>query len=60
MNFREDLEIKLQKVNLAKQEVFEDLHISEQEKQKMINKLTELKAAIISKSMELNIDLEAA
>ena len=60
MNYREDLEFKLQKVNLAKQEVFEDLHLSEQEKQKIINKLTELKEAIISRSMELHIDLEAA
>ena len=60
MNYREDLEIKLQKVNLAIQEVIEDLYLSEHEKQKIITKLAELKKAIFFKSMELKIDLEAA
>ena len=60
MNHREDLEIKLQKVTLAIQEVVEDVYITDQEKQRMISKLIDLKDAIISKGMELNIDLEAA
>ena len=36
MNYREDLEIKLQKVTLAMQEVVEDVYKTEQEKQKII------------------------
>ncbi len=60
MNYREDLEIKLQKVTLAIQEVVEDVYITDQEKQRMISKLIDFKNAIISKSMELNIELEAA
>ncbi len=60
MNHREDLEIKLQKVTLAIQEVVEDVGIADQEKQRMIAKLIDFKDAIISKGMELNIELEAA
>ena len=60
MNYREDLEIKLQKVTLAMQEVVEDVYITDQEKQRMIAKLIDFKDAIISKGMELNIELEAA
>ena len=60
MNYREDLEIKLQKVTLAIQEVVEDVYKTEQEKQKIIGKLIDLKEAIISKGIELNIELEAA
>ena len=60
MNYREDLEIKLQKVTLAMQEVFEDIYKTDQEKQRIIAKLIEFKEAIISKSIELNIQLEAA
>ena len=60
MNHREDLEIKLQKVTLAIQEVIEDAGISDQEKQIMIAKLIDFKDSIISKGMELNIELEAA
>ena len=60
MNHREDLEIKLQKVTLAIQEVVEDVYITDQEKQRMIAKLIDFKNAIISKGMELNIELEAA
>ena len=41
MNYREDLEIKLQKVTLAIQEVVEDVYIADQEKQRMIAKLIE-------------------
>ena len=60
MNYREDLEIKLQKVTLAMQEVIEDVYKTDQEKQRIISKLIEFKEAIISKSIELNIELEAA
>ena len=60
MNYREDLEIKLQKVTLAIQEVVEDVYKTEQEKQKIIGKLIDLKEAIILKGIELNIELEAA
>ncbi|WP_288261569.1 hypothetical protein [uncultured Prochlorococcus sp.] len=60
MNYREDLEIKLQKVTLAMQEVVEDIYITDQEKQRIIGKLIDFKQAIISKGIELNIELEAA
>ena len=60
MNHREDLEIKLQKVTLAMQEVVEDTYKTDQEKQRIINKLIDFKEAIISKGIELNIELEAA
>ena len=60
MNYREDLEIKLQKVTLAMQEVVEDIYITDQEKQIIIDKLIDFKQAIISKGIELNIELEAA
>ena len=60
MNYREDLEIKLQKVTLAMQEVVEDIHITDPQKQRIISKLIEFKEAIISKGIELNIELEAA
>jgi len=60
MNYREDLEIKLQKVTLAMQEVLEDVYISDKEKQRITAKLIDFKDAIISKGMELNIELEAA
>jgi len=60
MNHREDLEIKLQKVTLAMQEVVEDLYKTDQEKQRIIDKLIDFKEAIINKGIELNIELEAA
>ena len=60
MNYREDLEIKLQKVTLAMQEVVEDIHKTDPEKQRIISKLIEIKEAIISRGIELNIELEAA
>ena len=60
MNYREDLEIKLQKVTLATREVVEDVYKTEQEKQKIIGNMIEFKEAIISKGIELHIDLEAA
>ena len=60
MNYREDLEIKLQKVTLAMQEVVEDINKTNPEKQRIISQLFEFKEAIISKGIELNIELEAA
>ena len=60
MNYREDLEIKLQKVTLAMQEVVEDIYKTDNEKQKIISKLIEFKQSIISKGIELNFELEAA
>ena len=60
MNYREDLEIKLQKVTLAMQEVVEDVYKTEKEKQKIIGKLIDFKEAIILKGIELHIELEAA
>ena len=60
MNYREDLEIKLQKVTLAIQEVLEDVYKTEHEKQKIISKLIYFKEAIILKGIELHIELEAA
>ena len=60
MNHREDLEIKLQKVTLAMQEVVEDIYITDHEKQRIIDKLIDFKKAIVSKGIELNIELEAA
>ena len=60
MNYREDLEIKLQKVTLAIQEVVEDIYKTDQEKERIISKLVEFKEAIISKGIELNIDLKTA
>jgi len=60
MNYREELEIKLQKVTLAMQEVVDDIHKTDPGKQRIISKLIEFKEAIISKGIELNIELEAA
>ena len=51
MNYREDLEIKLQKVTLAMQEVVDDIHKTDPEKQRIISKLIEFKEAIISKGI---------
>ena len=60
MNYREDLEIQLQKATLAIQEVMEDISITEEERQERIEKLINFKEAIIYKGKELRIDLEAA
>ena len=60
MNYREDLEIKPQKVTLAMQAVVEDVYKTEEEKQKIIGKLIDFKEAIILKGIELNIELESA
>ena len=57
MNYREDLEIKLQKVTLAMQEVVDDIHKTDTDKQRIISKLIEFKEAILLKGIELNIEL---
>ena len=59
MNYREDLELNLQKVTLAIQEVAEGICESDQARQKMLAKLYDFKKAIIAKSIELNIELGA-
>ena len=53
MNYREDLEIKLQKVTLAMQEIVEDINKTDQEKLRIISKLIEFKEVIISKGSNL-------
>ena len=60
MNYREDLEIKLKKLTLEMQEVVNDIHKTDPEKQRNISKLIEFKGAIISKGIELNFELQAA
>ena len=60
MNYREDLEIKLQKVALAMQEVAEDIYKTDHEKQRIISKLIKFKEEIILKGIKLIIELEAA
>ena len=60
MNYREDLEFKLQKVKLAMQEVVEDIYKTDHEKQIIISKLIKFKEAIILKGIELHLELEAA
>ena len=60
MNHREDLEIKLQKITLAIQEVSEDAQITDLEKQRILAKLVHIKRAILSKSIQLNIELKVA
>tara|TARA_B100001769_G_C21812665_1_gene442061 strand:+ start:455 stop:637 length:183 start_codon:yes stop_codon:yes gene_type:complete len=60
MNHREDLEFQLQQVTLAIQEVFENVYITEKERQERISKLVNFKEAIIHKGRKLRIDLDAA
>ena len=57
MNYREDLEIKLQKVTLAMQEVVDDIHKTDPEKQRIISKLIEFKEAIIQVGKVANLRL---
>ena len=60
MNHREDLEFQLEKVNLAIQEVIEDVYVTDKERQERIKKLINFKEAIIYKGRELRIELNAA
>ena len=59
INYREDLDIKLQKITLAMQEVVEDIYKTDQQKQRNIVTLIDLKEPIILKSIELCIEFEA-
>ena len=58
MNYREDLEVKLQQVTLAIQEVLENIHMTDQDKKIIIAQLIDFKDAIVSKGIELNIELD--
>ena len=60
MNYREDLDFKLQKATLAIQEVIEDVYIYDVVRRERIRKLINFKEAIIYKGRELRIDLDAA
>ena len=60
MNYREDLEFKLQRITLAIQEVIEDVYITDEVRKERIRKLINIKEAILYKGRELRIDLEAA
>ena len=60
MNYREDLEFQLQKVTLVIQEVIEDVHIDDKERQERIKNLINFKEAIIYMGRELRIELKAA
>ena len=60
MNYREDLEIKLQKVTLAMQEVVEDIYKTDNKRQRIISQLIKFKEEIISRGIELSNELEAA
>ena len=60
MSYREDLEIKLQKVTLAIQEVVEDIYKTDKEKERIIGNLIDFREAIISEGIELNIELKVA
>ncbi len=56
MNYREDLEIKLQKVTLAMQEVVDDIHKTEPEKQRIISKLMNLKKQSFQRELNLTLN----
>tara|TARA_Y100000991_G_C21899520_1_gene317410 strand:- start:390 stop:572 length:183 start_codon:yes stop_codon:yes gene_type:complete len=58
MNYREDLEVKLQQVTLAMQEVLENINMTDQDKKRIIAQLIDFKDAIVSKGIELNIELD--
>jgi len=56
MNYREDLELKLQKVNLAMAEVNDYAFDSDKKRKLKLNILSKIKKEIILKSIELNFD----
>ena len=56
MNYREDLEIKLQKVTLAMQEVVDDIHKTAPEKQRIIAKLVEFKKQSFQRELNLTLN----
>ena len=53
MNYREDLEIKLQKVTLAMQEVVDEIYKIDHEKQRIICELIEFKKQSFQKVFNL-------
>ncbi len=56
MNYREDLELKLQKVNLAIAEIKENKFDTEQQRKLKLDILSEIKKEIIYKSKKLNLE----
>ena len=58
MNQREDLELKLQKVKLAIEEVKENYSQSEKQRKLKLEALSKIKNAIFNKSKELKIELK--
>ena len=53
MNYREDLEIKLQKVTLAMQKVIDDIYKTDQEKQRIILNILNLKKQSFQRVLNL-------
>lgn len=56
MNYREDLELKLQKVNLAIAEVNDYAFDTDKKRKLKLDILSKIKKEIIVKSIELNLD----
>ena len=56
MNYREDLELKLQKVNLAIAEVNDYAFDTDKKRKLKLDILSKIKKEIILKSIELNLD----
>ena len=56
MNYREDLELKLQKVNLAIAEVNDYAFDTDKKRKLKLDILSKIKKEIILKSIELNFD----
>ena len=56
MNYREDLELKLQKVNLAIAEVNDYAFDTDKKRKLILDILSKIKKEIIVKSIELNLD----
>ena len=56
MNYREDLELKLQKVNLAIAEVNDYAFNTDKKRKLKLDILSKIKKEIILKSIELNFD----
>ena len=56
MNYREDLELKLQKVNLAIAEVNDYAFDTDRKRKLKLDILSKIKKEIILKSIELNFD----
>ena len=56
MNYREDLELKIQKVNLAIAEVNDYAFNTDKKRKLKLDILSKIKKEIILKSIELNFD----